>query len=228
MRHTIAGLLLLAASALPGHAATYVNIGINLPSYPRLVPVPGYPVYYAPSVNSNYFFYDGLYWDFDGDNWYASSWYNGPWQSVDPLGVPAYLLRVPVRYYRQPPAYFRGWRADTSPRWQERWGRDWEQRHSGWSQWRGEASPSRAPLPYYQRAYSGESYPQVERQREMQAENYRYQPRDKAAREHFEERGRGREREREERDEERGENRGKHRGEKRHEGRNEERDRRER
>jgi hypothetical protein len=24
--------------------------------------VPGLPVYYAPSVNSNFFFYDGMYW----------------------------------------------------------------------------------------------------------------------------------------------------------------------
>jgi hypothetical protein len=42
---------------LPG-----VSIGINLPVYPQLVPVPGYPVYYAPQLNSNFFFYDGLYW----------------------------------------------------------------------------------------------------------------------------------------------------------------------
>ena len=59
-----------------------VSIGINLPVYPELVPVPGYPVYYAPQVNSNYFFYDGMYWVYQGDNWYASSWYNGPWALV--------------------------------------------------------------------------------------------------------------------------------------------------
>jgi hypothetical protein len=51
-----------------------VSIGINLPVYPQLVAVPGYPVYYAPQVNSNYFFYDGLYWVYQRDNWYASSW----------------------------------------------------------------------------------------------------------------------------------------------------------
>ena len=38
-----------------------VSIGINLPVYPQLVAVPGYPVYYAPQVNSNYFFYDGMH-----------------------------------------------------------------------------------------------------------------------------------------------------------------------
>src|SRR6478672_11760936 len=67
---------------LPG-----VNIGINLAAYPQLVLVPGYPVYYAPQVNSNYFFYDGMYWLYQADNWYASSWYNGPWQVVAPEAV---------------------------------------------------------------------------------------------------------------------------------------------
>src|SRR5947209_12661115 len=57
-----------------------VSIGINLPSFPTLVRVPGYPVYYAPRLDTNLFFYDGLYWVYHGDNWYASSWYNGPWR----------------------------------------------------------------------------------------------------------------------------------------------------
>lgn len=43
-----------------------ISIGINVPAYPRLVRVPGYPVYYDPRVDSNYFFYDGLYWVFQG------------------------------------------------------------------------------------------------------------------------------------------------------------------
>jgi hypothetical protein len=60
-------------------ADVQVSIGINVPIYPRLVVVPGYPVYYAPQLDSNYFFYDGLYWVFQDDNWYQSSWYNGPW-----------------------------------------------------------------------------------------------------------------------------------------------------
>jgi len=39
-----------------------VRIGINVPYYPNLVPIPGYPVYYDPGLDSNLFFYDGLYW----------------------------------------------------------------------------------------------------------------------------------------------------------------------
>ena len=84
-----------------------VSLGINLPVFPTLVPVPGYPVYYAPDVNGNYFFYDGMYWMFMNDNWYASSWYNGPWGLVAAESVPYFILRVPVRYYRRPPAFFR-------------------------------------------------------------------------------------------------------------------------
>ena len=69
---------------LPG-----VSIGINLPAYPDLVPVPGYPVYYAPRLNSNFFFYDGMYWVYQNDDWYASSWYNGPWGRVGPEVLPS-------------------------------------------------------------------------------------------------------------------------------------------
>ena len=95
-----------------GISSPSVSIGINVPTYPSLVRVPGYPVYYAPRLQSNYFFYDGMYWVYVDDNWYASSWYNGPWSLVAPEVVPLYVLRIPVRYYRAPPPYFRGWRAD--------------------------------------------------------------------------------------------------------------------
>src|SRR6266480_2678218 len=64
-----------------------VSIGINVPLFPELVPVPGYPVYYAPRMEANYFFYDGMYWVYQGDTWYASSWYNGPWWVATPEGV---------------------------------------------------------------------------------------------------------------------------------------------
>ena len=124
-----------------------------------LVHVPGYPVYYDPHVSSNYFFYDGLYWVFQNDNWYQSGWYNGPWFAVAPRYVPAYVLRVPVRYYRHPPQYFHGWRADEAPRWAEHWGNDWEQQRSGWDQWNRHSVPSPAPLPVYQKSYVKDHYP---------------------------------------------------------------------
>jgi hypothetical protein len=162
-----------------------VNIGINMPMYPQLVRVPNYPVYYAPGLQTNFFFYDGMYWVYQQDNWYGSSWYNGPWQLVSPQAVPLYVLRIPVRYYRNPPMYFRGWRPDAPPRWGEHWGNQWSQQRSGWDRWDRRAAPAPAPLPAYQRQYSGNRYPQVEQQQALQSRNYRYQPRDAVVRQHY-------------------------------------------
>ncbi|MGV0950472.1 MAG: hypothetical protein ACOYB3_07330 [Azonexus sp.] len=163
-----------------------VSIGINVPVYPRLVAVPGSPVYYDPRANSNYFFYDGLYWVYRDDNWYSSSWYNGPWQSIGPEYVPLFVLRVPVRYYRQPPAYFHGWRADAPPRWGDHWGREWQDRRAGWDHWDRHSMPRAAPLPTYQKRYSGDRYPgAVEQQHAIRSENYRYQPHEAVTRQHF-------------------------------------------
>jgi hypothetical protein len=159
---------------LPG-----INIGINQPVYPQLVQVPGYPVYYDPSAGSNYFFYDGLYWVYQGDSWYASDWYNGPWALVSPQFVPVFILRVPVRYYRHPPAYFRGWQPEGPPRWGERWGHDWEREHGGWDRWDHAQAPRPAPLPVYQREYAGDRYPQApQQQQELRTRHYSYKPSD--------------------------------------------------
>jgi hypothetical protein len=161
-----------------------VSIGINLPFYPRLVPVPGYPVYYAPDLDANYFFYDGMYWDFDGENWYYSRWYNGPWDLVDPYAVPAFLLRVPVRYYHRPPVYFRGWAHNSAPRWHEHWGREWADRRHDWNS-RNYRAERAAPLPRYQRQYSGNRYPAPEQQRQLAERSYRYQPREQVVQQHY-------------------------------------------
>ncbi|MGZ5114107.1 MAG: hypothetical protein ACXWHC_18400, partial [Usitatibacter sp.] len=192
MRHALIALLMLLFPMTPAVAQLSINfgspgvsIGINLGSYPTLQRVPGYPVYYAPGINSNYFFYDGLYWVYESDNWYASSWYNGPWRMVDPMDVPLYVLRVPVRYYRHAPTYFHGWSANSAPRWGEHWGQSWEKRRSGWDQWNRSSVPAPAPLPAYQRQYSGNRYPQASQQAVIQTQNYRYQPKDAVAQQHF-------------------------------------------
>ncbi len=196
MRHLLIALSLLLGALAPaaqaqnrisiGIESPGVSIGINMPGYPQLVRVPNYPVYYAPQANSNYFFYDGLYWVYQDDNWYSSGWYNGPWRSVEPDYVPLYVLRVPVRYYRQPPSYFRAWRSDQPPRWNEHWGRDWSDRRAGWDRWDRRAVPAPAPRPTYQRPYAGERYPSaVERQHEIRTQQYRYVPREPIAREQY-------------------------------------------
>ncbi|MDG0835245.1 hypothetical protein [Roseateles saccharophilus] len=159
-----------------------MSIGINVPAYPQMVVVPGYPVYYAPGLGANFFFYDGMYWVLEGDDWYMSSWYNGPWVIVAPAYVPYYLLRVPVRYYMAPPPYFGGWQPGAPPRWGRHWGPQWEQQHHDWDRWNRRAMPGPSPLPSYQRRYAGELYPSPGQQADLQARNYRYQPRSEAAR----------------------------------------------
>jgi hypothetical protein len=157
-----------------------VRIGFDLPIFPQLVIVPGSPVYYDPGSPSNYFFYDGMYWVYAGDGWYASSWYNGPWSQVAPYAVPSFVLRVPVHYYRHPPASFRGWHQDAPPRWGERWGSDWERQRVGWDRWDHRNVPAPAPIPTYQRQYSGNRYPPSERQHELHSQYYRHEPHDDA------------------------------------------------
>ena len=126
-----------------------------------------------------------MYWVFVDDNWYASTWYNGPWELVAPDFVPLFILRVPVRYYRHPPYYFRTWYANGPPRWGEHWGGTWEQHHRGWNNWNRAAVPAPAPLPVYQRQYSGTRYPTAGQQYALQTQNYRYQPRDAVVQQHY-------------------------------------------
>ncbi|WP_084637624.1 hypothetical protein [Paludibacterium yongneupense] len=175
--------MLLTPMSAPAMADVSIDIGIDIPTYPQLVRVPQSPVYYYPDADSNYFFYDGMYWVYQNDRWYASSWYNGPWQFIGPAAVPVYLLRVPVRYYVQAPPYFMRWRPDAPPRWGEHWGPDWQRRHPGWDHWDRRAAPPPAPLPVYQRSFSGDRYPHSpEQQRALQAQHYRYQPHEPAGR----------------------------------------------
>jgi hypothetical protein len=177
MRRVILAVWLAAVPLAPAMAD--VRLSINLGGFPALQPIPGYPVYYAPAVDANYFFYDGLYWVFDGANWYSSGWYNGPWRVVDPFYVPVYLLRVPVRYYHRPPAYFHSWRADAAPHWHEHYGREWAERRRGWDHWDHRNAPRPAPLPTYQRDFRGDRYPHdVQRQAEIHNRNYNWRSND--------------------------------------------------
>ena len=196
MRYALVVLLAVLCSVSPSAAQVSigiglpsVSIGINLPVFPELVVVPDYPVYYAPRADVNLFFYDGLYWVYQRDNWYASSWYNGPWGLVGPEFVPVFVLRIPVRYYRRPPVAWSGWRAEAPPRWGERWGHEWEQRRSGWDRWDRRTVQAPAPLPVYQREYSGNRYPRAEQQQVLQREKYRYQPQDPVVRQHYQQLG---------------------------------------
>ena len=79
MRSMLVVTSLLLVAPLAGVAQIEIQIGVpslsigfDQPAYPQLVQVPGSPVYYDPSAPSNYFFYDGMYWVYENDLWYAS------------------------------------------------------------------------------------------------------------------------------------------------------------
>ena len=193
MRHWILALSLLVGSV--PHAAAQVSfsgaisgisIGINLPVYPEFVQISGYPVYYAPRVPTNYFFYDGLYWVYQNDNWYASSWYNGPWWVIPPAAVPVFILQIPVRYYKHPPHYFRNWHPEAAPRWGEHWGPVWEQQRGDWNRGNPHSQHRAAPLPSYQNRFPAHRYPSEKEQRRLQEKNYRHRPSDPEVRQQFE------------------------------------------
>jgi hypothetical protein len=175
---TPAGAQVSVSVAVPG-----ISIGIHQHGYPELVPVPGYPVYYAPQLPVNYFFYDGYYWLYHDDHWYTSDWYDGPWTMVDPDDVPLFVLRVPVRYYVNPPIYFQGWYVDAPPRWEVHWGPRWVYYRQRWDHWDRHIVHAPAPLPLYQRHYVGDRYPRGEYRHVIHREHYRYQPRDSVVRE---------------------------------------------
>jgi len=191
MRKALAVLAILFCSTTPAFGQVSfafdspgASIGVNVPVYPQLVRIPGYPVYYAPQLDANFFFYDGLYWVFNDGDWYASAWYNGPWDLVSPDAVPLFILRVPVRYYRDPPVFFRGWARNAPPRWSAHWGARWEDQHRDWDRWNRASAPAPAPLPAYQRQFAGNRYPSRGEQRTLESRNYHYQPRDRFAQQH--------------------------------------------
>ena len=110
--------------------------------------------------------------------------------STKPLNsMPLFVLRIPVRYYRHAPAARSGWRSDAPPRWGERWGHEWEQRRSGWDHWDRHTTQAPAPLPVYQRQYSGNRYPRVEQQQALHREKYRYEPQEPVVRQHYQQQG---------------------------------------
>lgn len=182
MRYLFVSLAILLGSMNAGHAQTSADpwlasksIGIHLSAYPQLILVPDLPVYYAPRLNYNLFFHDGSFWVYKGEHWYSSTWYNGPWLKATRDVVPVYVLRIPVDYYRVRPEHFRGWQVDAAPRWGEHWGREWERSRAGWDRWDRSTAPAPAPVPFYQRRYAGESYPQLEQQAELVRRHYPYQ-----------------------------------------------------
>jgi hypothetical protein len=101
-----AAMLFLGASATASDVK--INIGLGVPPIvltapPQLVVVPGTPVYYAPDVSANLFFYKGRYYTVANSVWSMAPAYGGPWTVIQIGQVPAPVVAVPVEYYKIPP-----------------------------------------------------------------------------------------------------------------------------
>ncbi len=74
--------------------------------------VPGTPVYHAPSVPYNYFYYRWQYYLYHRGVWFVGTNYNGPWTVIALEHVPGPILTVPVTYYKIPPGH---WKRKSGP-----------------------------------------------------------------------------------------------------------------
>lgn len=109
-------LALVLARATSARGAD-VHIGINvgvppppppaivLPAPPALTIVPGSPVYYAPALPYDFFYYGGLYYVLHDGYWFSAGSTRGPWVAVSQLPRP--VLAVPARYYKVPPGHWK-------------------------------------------------------------------------------------------------------------------------
>ena len=112
---------LLAAPARGADVHIGINIGVPPPpppvvveAPPPLVVVPRTPVYYAPSLPYNYFYYGGLYYTLHDDHWFYAASFNGPWTFVTVERLPRPILVVPVHYYKVKPEK---WKKHGPPPW---------------------------------------------------------------------------------------------------------------
>ena len=80
----------------------------------------------------------------------------------------------PVRCYRHPPSYFHGRGANAPPRWCEHWGQGWEAKHGGWERVAHAPVQRDAPVPTYQRQYTGKRYPAPQQQAVLHSQHYWY------------------------------------------------------
>lgn len=97
------------------------QLGIQIGGPPRLVVVPGTPVYRARSLPYNYFVYQKHHYLFHDGMWLSGRGHDGPWTVIAVERVPRSILRVPANYYRNRPDH---WKRNGPPPWAEARGRD--------------------------------------------------------------------------------------------------------
>lgn len=108
---TLIALLLAGGLLAAAPAPADVNIGTSVappptlvvPSPPRLVAVPGRPVFYGPSEPYTLFVYGGRYYSFHRGTWFLAAGPGTVWSRIATARVPHPVLAVPTAYYKIPP-----------------------------------------------------------------------------------------------------------------------------
>ncbi|MDD2321490.1 MAG: hypothetical protein PHO83_15705 [Geobacteraceae bacterium] len=172
MKRILFCLALVAVLPLPNAFASNVdfNIGINIGNRPPAVPLPPPPVYQpapvyqepvveideppmfieppelgfhvAVGIPQDLFFINNSYYLCQGNVWYISPYYRGPWQTVRYKSIPWVLRKHSysrVRYYRD--AGYRNYREARNPYWQRHHFRPQRQ----WKEVRYKENRSHAP-----------------------------------------------------------------------------------
>ena len=132
-----AALLGVLSRAPAGAADVHIGINVGVPppppvvieAPPPLVVVPRSPVYYAPQLPYNYFYFGGRYYTFHDGAWFSAVSFGGPWGFISIGHVPPPILAVPVRYYNVPPRHWREYRG--RPRWDRHDDHDGHDHHHG-------------------------------------------------------------------------------------------------
>jgi hypothetical protein len=100
---TMSAAFVAAGSYGQALAETSVSINIGPPavvvaSPPEMVVIPNSLVYYAPGVEVDLLFHRDYWYTRNGNRWFRSHSYNGPWNVVGRRAVPAEIVRVPRNY----------------------------------------------------------------------------------------------------------------------------------
>lgn len=102
-----------------------INIGLPLPAIvisapPAVVMIPGAPVYFAPDIEVDIFFYRGYWYRPYRQRWYRASHYNGPWCYIAPRAVPNVIVKLPPGYRHIPPGHEKIPYGQLKKHWKER------------------------------------------------------------------------------------------------------------
>lgn len=98
-------LFVLFLSCPTNNGLAEVNFNINIGAPPMIVAepaevvlIPSSGVYFVADAGPDLFFHAGFWWSPQGERWYRSQVYNGPWVVVEHRHVPVQVVRVPKDY----------------------------------------------------------------------------------------------------------------------------------